>query len=145
MYLKAAFWVNDKVVPWNLNSHQLSTHHCSYRSHNKVIQNINVVLKTVGVEWRIACTKTEVFWIFSNRLFEERLIGPSKGFKINHFDFFPFDGPQTGVHLKVWDLIGIMLKEISLTNDNIGYFDNSLTNLFYRSRIFCVLEDLYNI
>ncbi len=51
----------------------------------------------------------EILGVFPVGVFEQRLIGAGKWFKIDHFDFILLDSPECTVHLEIGEMVKIML------------------------------------
>lgn len=145
MYLETAFGVYHEVVVGHFEAHELFAHHGADWGQDEIAHDLNVVLESdVRVFWQIVAG-SEVFGVFAVGLAEEGLDGTGERFEVDHFNFLLFDGPQTAVHLKVRNMMEIMLQKLALTNENITNPHHALANIINRSLLIMILKHFNHI
>jgi hypothetical protein len=139
-YLETAFGVDHEVVVGHFEAHQLFAHHRAEWGQDEVAHDLNVVLESCVRVFGQIVAGSEVFGVFAVGLAEEGLVGTSKRFEVDHFDFLFFDSPQTAVHLKVRNMMNIMLQKLTLTNENITNPHHALANIINSSLLIMILK-----
>ena len=145
LYLETAFWVYHDVVVGHFEAHELFAHHGADWGQDEIAHDLNVVLESDVRVFGHIIAGSEVFGVFAVGSAEEGLVRTGERFEVDHFDFLLFDGPQTAVHLKVRNMMEIVLQKLTLTNENITNLNHALANIINSSLLIMILKNFNHI